>query len=97
MAPPANLAASLRDRLKHDARTRGKDLQPHLEDFALGRFFARLALSVHRDNLILKGAQLFRLWSDQAHRPTRDTDFLGMGDADTSAVARSSTRLPRSQ
>lgn len=88
MAPPTHLAASLRDRLKHDARTRGKDLQPHLEDFALGRFFARLSASTHRDHLILKGAQLFRVWSDQAHRPTRDADFLGVADADTATVSK---------
>lgn len=45
MATRSNIAASLRDRLKNEARSRGKDLQPLLEEFVLGRFFARLAKS----------------------------------------------------
>ena len=87
MASPPHIVASLQDRLKNEARSRGENVQTLLEEFALGRFFARLAVSKHREGLILKGAQLFRIWSEQAHRPTRDADFLGFGEPEPSAVA----------
>jgi hypothetical protein len=35
---------------------------------------------------VLKGAQLFRIWSVTPHRPTRDADFLSFGAADTTAL-----------
>lgn len=47
-----------------------------LEHFALARFLARLSQSAYADRFVLKGAQLFRIWNDQLHRPTRDADFL---------------------
>lgn len=86
MTTPNNIAASVRDRLKNQIRNEGGNLQTQLEEFALGRFFARLSQSEHREHLILKGAQLFRLWSDQRHRPTRDADFLGFGEPSAEAL-----------
>ena len=47
-----------------------------LERFVLARFLARLSQSAVADRFVLKGAQLFRLWNDTLHRPTRDADFL---------------------
>jgi len=47
-----------------------------LEHFVLARFLARLSQSAYADRFVLKGAQLFRLWNDELHRPTRDADFL---------------------
>ena len=88
MSSPANIAASIRDRLKNEARARGESLQTLLEEFALGRFFTRLSASDYRNRLILKGAQLFRIWSDQAHRPTRDADFLSQGKPDPTDLPR---------
>ena len=87
MASPSNIVASLQSRLKNEARSRGENVQTLLEEFALGRFFARLAVSEYSDRLILKGAQLFRIWSKETHRPTRDADFLGFGEPEPSAVA----------
>jgi hypothetical protein len=59
-----NIAASVRDRL-------GK--------IAIERFLYRLSLSPHVDKFVLKGAQLFRLWTDLPYRSTRDLDLLGVG------------------
>jgi hypothetical protein len=53
-----------------------------LEQFALSRFFARLAQSDYADRFVLKGAQLFRFIEQKGHRPTRDADFLSYGDYD---------------
>ena len=77
MAP--NLTASIQDRLKNQSRKDKINFATLLEQFALSRFFARLSESTYNKKFILKGAQLFRLWSDQVHRPTRDADFLSFG------------------
>ncbi len=39
------------------------------------------------DRFVLKGATLFRVWSGALHRPTKDLDLLGYGDATSTAVA----------
>lgn len=93
MAPRSNIAASVQDRLRNQTRSEGGSLQTRLEQFVLGRFFARLSQSDYHDRLILKGAQLFRLWSDQPHRPTRDADFLGYGDPDPEKLAQIFDRI----
>ena len=48
----------------------------------------RLSVSEHTSNFLLKGALLFTLWYDVAHRPTRDADLLGFGpdDVDTAVI-----------
>ncbi len=76
-----NLAASVRDRLLALARVRGDDFQLLLTQFGLERLLYRLSQSAYRDRFILKGAMLFVLWGDQPHRPTRDVDFLALGDS----------------
>jgi hypothetical protein len=76
-----NIAASVRDQLLALARERGEDFQLVLTQYGLERLLYRLSKSDYRDRLILKGAMLFMLWSDQPHRPTRDVDFLGIGDS----------------
>ena len=77
-----NLVASIQDRLKNFSRKEGVVLNLVLEDYANARLFARLSTSRYRDEFILKGAQLFKLWSDTPHRPTRDADFLSLGSPD---------------
>ncbi len=77
-----NLVASIQDRLKNHSRAEGIALNLVLEDFVNARLFARLSVSRYRDQFILKGAQLFKLWSDTPHRPTRDADFLSFGSPD---------------
>jgi len=76
-----NTAASVRDRLLELVRQRGEDFQLILTRYGLERLLYRLSQSEYCDRFILKGAMLFTLWSNQAHRPTRDVDFLGFGDS----------------
>jgi len=57
-----------------------------LTRYAIERFLWRLSRSVHRDDLILKGAMLFQTWSAIPHRATRDLDLLAQGDVDEDAI-----------
>jgi hypothetical protein len=41
----------------------------------------RISQSRYKAVLILKGALLFELWTEQRYRPTRDADFLSLGDS----------------
>jgi len=77
---PRNLAASVRHRLTELARKQREDFQQVLTRYAIERVLYRLGRSPYRDKFVLKGAMLFRLWTDQLRRPTRDLDLLGMGD-----------------
>lgn len=76
MTAPKNIAASIQERLRNEARAAKVAYNTLLEHFALARFLARLSQSAYADRFVLKGAQLFRLWNDNLHRPTRDADFL---------------------
>ena len=88
-----NLVASLQDRLKNEGRRTGIQYASLLEQFALSRFFARLAQSEYADRFILKGAQLFRFLKQEGHRPTRDADFLSFGDHDPVALKEIFTEI----
>jgi len=78
---PKNLAASVRQRLLSLSRERGEVFDLVLTLYALERFLYRIGKSKHADRFVLKGAMLFACWTGQAHRPTRDLDLLGYGDA----------------
>lgn len=73
--PKANIAASVRDRLKNEARKQGTTLNALLIRFGLERFLYRLGLSPHRDRYLLKGAMLFVSWADMPFRQTQDLDL----------------------
>jgi len=77
---PKNLPASVRQKLATLARERNVDFGLILVKYGLERILFRLSRSRYRDDLILKGALLFELWTEQRYRPTRDADFLGRGD-----------------
>jgi hypothetical protein len=81
-----NLAASIRDRLMNQARATGMPFAALLERFVIGRLLWRLSQSEVSDEFVLKGAQLFALWAGKPHRPTRDLDLLGKGDASPEAL-----------
>jgi hypothetical protein len=72
--------ASVRERLQQRSRARKEDYQLVLAHYAMERLLYRLSRSEYRDLFVLKGALLFRLWSDKPHRPTRDLDLLGRGE-----------------
>lgn len=77
-----DLAASIRQRLLDRARARGEGFQLLLDRYAVERLLYRLSISDKRDEFLLKGALLIALWFHDAHRPTRDADFLGYGPRD---------------
>ncbi len=74
------VAQSVRDRLLGIAKDRGEVFELILTRYALERFLFRLSKSDHREELVLKGAMLFQVWSETAHRATRDLDFLARGE-----------------
>jgi predicted nucleotidyltransferase component of viral defense system len=88
MKGPKNVAASVRSRLLQVAKENGEDFTYVLTRYALERLLVRLASSKHKDAFVLKGAMLFRLWSPQVHRATKDLDLLGSGAPEPERVAR---------
>lgn len=52
-----------------------------LTRYAVERLLYRLSRSEYRDRVVLKGALLFFVWTKEPYRPTRDVDFLGLGDS----------------
>lgn len=80
--PVTNVAASVRQRLLNLARESKQDFGLLLTKYALERLLFRISQSEHKTAFILKGALLFELWTEQTHRPTRDADFLSIGDND---------------
>jgi hypothetical protein len=80
-----NLAASVRTRLKQHSTANQQDFNLTLTRYGLERLLYRLSVSERASNFLLKGALLFTLWYDVAHRPTRDADLLSFGpdDVDT--------------
>ena len=81
-----NVAASVRARLTNQARAIGVSLPSLIERFAIGRLLWRLSVSPQADRFVLKGAQLFSLWAENPHRPTRDLDLLSFGDPSVETV-----------
>jgi predicted nucleotidyltransferase component of viral defense system len=84
--PAAARVASIRHRLLNIAREKGEEFQLVLDRYAVERMLYRLSVSRHRDDFLLKGAMLFRLWFDHGHRPTRDADFLGFGPPEADRI-----------
>ena len=78
--PPANLAASVHDRLLALSRQRREGFQLLQTRYAQERLLYRLTRSRHSRQFVLKGALLYTIWNDQPYRPTRDLDLLGYGD-----------------
>lgn len=81
-------AASVRARLLNVAKAQKADFQSILVRFALERLLYRLSVSPHADRFLLKGALLFVLWYDTAHRLTRDADLLGFGNSEMESVGQ---------
>ena len=95
-AGKAGSAASVRARLQALARKEKLEFQLLLSEFAVERFLYRLGVSPHADRYVLKGAMLFKLWSEERGRATWDLDMLGRGAhgvADVVAVTRDLCRV----
>jgi len=75
------------------ARDRKADFNAILVQYAIERLIDRLSRSVEARRFVLKGAMLFRVWTGELHRPTKDVDFLGSGEATPAAVAEAFRRI----
>ena len=84
---PKDFAASVRARLSSLARERRVELQLLLSEFAVERLLWRLGVSPHAEFYVLKGAMLFKLWSQSRGRATWDLDLLGRGADSVAAVS----------
>ncbi|RYD24821.1 MAG: nucleotidyl transferase AbiEii/AbiGii toxin family protein [Verrucomicrobiaceae bacterium] len=85
---PVNMAASVRDRLKSIRNRTGQEYNTLLTRYTIERFLYRLSVSEHRSRFVLKGALLFVLWHESAHRITRDLDLLGFGGPSPDELTR---------
>lgn len=83
-----NLAASVSARLKQHADANKQDFNLTLTHYGLERLLYRLSVSKHASSFLLKGALLFTLWYDVAHRPTLDADLLGFGPNDVETTVK---------
>ena len=75
-ARASNLVASVHQRLMNLSKKRGEDFNLILTRYGLERLLYRLAQSRHASDFVLKGAMLFAVWTEKAHRTTRDLDLL---------------------
>lgn len=74
-----NYPASVHQRLLNLAHERGEEFNRILQRYVAERFLYRLTISPFVDEFTLKGAALYRIWSANELRPTKDVDFLGSG------------------
>ncbi len=86
---PTNVAASVRARLLDLSRRNGVEFQLVLAEFAIERLLYRLGVSPHAEQFVLKGAMLFKLWSNDRRRATWDLDLLGRGGDSVAEVVAS--------
>ena len=84
-----NVPASVHQRLLNLARNQGVEFNLVLQRYAMERFLYRLSVSNEVDRFTLKGAALFRVWTGQELRPTRDIDFLASAPEDHAALRTS--------
>ena len=79
---------SIRQRLLNLARERGEDFDYVLRQYVIQRLLYRLCQSDYQQQFLLKGAQLFWVWNNAFHRPTRDVDLLGFGENDVETLVK---------
>jgi hypothetical protein len=83
-----NITASILQRLKNYSETRHEDRGLTISNYAIERFLCRLSISKYVSQFVLKGAQLFRIWTDMPYRPTRDLDLLRYGNPDIGELVK---------
>lgn len=76
------MGASVRSRLLNLSKQRHQPFQLVLTYYVLERLLYRLSQTEHRDRFILKGAMLLTKWFEDPLRPTKDLDFLAIGNDD---------------
>jgi len=73
---PANLPASVKQRLLNISKQKMIEFNVLLTKYALERLLYRISVSSYRKRFVLKGALLFWAWEEDLHRTTLDADFL---------------------
>ncbi len=86
--PIKNMGASVRSRLLNVSKQRRQPFDLLLNNYVLERLLYRLSQTKHRDRFILKGAMLLTKWFEDPMRPTRDLDFLAIGNDDQDEMVR---------
>ena len=81
--PAKDISASIKQKLLNHARKTGLDFNALLIRFAMERLLFRLSISPYSEQFYLKGAMLFVLWENSAHRPTKDLDLLFIPEHDS--------------
>jgi len=76
-----NIVASVRQRLINLSKENGEDPNLVFIRYAIERLLYRLSCSKQANKFVLKGAMLLSTWAGKPHRPTKDLDLLGFGDA----------------
>lgn len=85
---PRNIAASVKGRLLQLSRQQMEDFNYLLTRYAADRLLYRLSQSPYKHQFILKGATLFRIWSGEPHRATKDLDLLSHGNNEVSYLEK---------
>lgn len=85
-APKQNLPASVRQKLLNLSEKRKEPFDLLLVRYGIERLLYRLSQSRQAEKFLLKGAMLFALWDEKAHRPTRDADLLSFGSVELKAI-----------
>lgn len=83
-----NTPGAIKAQLVKIAHERREDFNLLFIRYVQERLLYRLSQSPHSDAFVLKGATLFTLWKGEPHRPTKDLDLLGRGEATSSALQR---------
>ncbi|WFU45821.1 nucleotidyl transferase AbiEii/AbiGii toxin family protein (plasmid) [Bradyrhizobium sp. CB82] len=86
--PIKNMGASVRARLLNLSKQRRQPFDLLLNNYVLERLLYRLSQTKHHDRFILKGAILLTKWFEDPLRPTRDLDFLAIGNDDQEEMVR---------
>ena len=82
-----NIVVSIHQRLINLSKERGEDPNYIFIRYAIERLLYRMSCSRQSNKFILKGAMLFATWVGKTHRPTKDLDLLGIGDASDDILA----------
>lgn len=76
----ASITASVRARLANRAQRDNHPFQQVLQYYGLERFLYRFSQLEQRNEFILKGALMLRVWNAPITRPTRDIDLLAFSE-----------------
>jgi predicted nucleotidyltransferase component of viral defense system len=90
---PRNIPASIKGRLLQLSKQQREDFNYLLTRYAADRFLYRLSQSPYKQQFILKGASLFRIWHSEPHRATKDLDLLGHGENEISYLEKVFTEI----